>query len=65
MCICQNAYIKLHPENKMDMIFCRRFDDEPDVNDRLCLRQRFCTNKNKYVFLNETQCKYFKNKYTL
>lgn len=63
MNMCVNAYEKINPKNKCKMYFCHRFDNKSDLWQQLCIRQRYCTEKGKYVFYKECQCAYYDNKY--
>lgn len=63
MNMCIHAYEKINPKNKRSMYFCHRFDQQSDVSNRICVRQRYCAEKNKYVFFKETDCRYYRNRY--
>lgn len=57
--MCKNAYEQISKHTKKIMIFCNRMGKEDSLN-QLCVSQRFCPDKNRYIDLNQKQdCKYF------
>lgn len=63
MNMCVNAYKKINPKNKHMMYFCHRFENQDDISNQLCIRQRYCSEKGKYIFHEESKCRYYENKY--
>lgn len=56
---CNNSFEKLSSRTNKTMIFCKRMGDTATL-DNLCISQRFCPDKDKYVETNqEINCKYF------
>lgn len=57
--MCKNAYEQLSERTKKTMIFCKLKGNEASL-DQLCISQRFCPNKDKYVEVNpKRDCKYY------
>lgn len=54
--MCKNAYEKLSESTKKIMIFCRL--KELKSLDGICISQRFCPDKDKYIAFNQKKnCK--------
>jgi hypothetical protein len=56
--MCDNSYIKVSPTTKVEMIYCRLFDEKNNDMEQICLYQRFCPDEQKYLFIHEEKCKY-------
>lgn len=58
--MCKNAYEKVNSKTKHNMYYCHCFDNEDNEIKRLCLYQRYCSEKCTYIFNNfnnEKRCK--------
>lgn len=57
--MCKNAYEKLSEHTKKTMIFCKLKGLDSSL-EKLCICQRFCPKKDKYIELNpKANCKYY------
>ena len=57
--MCKYAYEKMSDRTHKIMIFCRMNDKKTGLGG-LCVSQKFCSNKDKYVPINQKRdCKYF------
>lgn len=56
--MCKNAYKKISKDTGKEMIFCKLMGNQ-GLLSQLCISQRFCKTKNKYVENNPK--KYCKN----
>lgn len=55
--MCKNAYEQLSERTKKIMIFCKLKGTDASLS-QLCISQRFCSNKDKYIPNNqEKNCK--------
>lgn len=58
--MCKNAYERLSKDTNKVMIFCRKMGNEALLS-QLCISQRFCMDKNRYIEINQKRdCKYYK-----
>ena len=58
--MCKNSYYKNNKRTDKKMIYCHCFDKEDDDMRKLCLYQRYCKDKEEYVFNNIEKCKNYK-----
>jgi len=57
--MCKNAYEQLSDRTKKTMIFCKRMGESAALNE-LCISQRFCRDKDRYVEINQSKdCKFY------
>lgn len=57
--MCRNAYEKVSERTKKVMIFCRLKGNNGLLNE-LCISQRFCPDKDKYIEINQKRdCKLY------
>lgn len=58
--MCKNCYEKYCERSKKVMLFCRLLDAKQSKNEmmKLCIRQRFCSDKDKYIpYQQQEGCK--------
>ena len=59
--MCKNAYEQLSEQTNTVMIFCKLKGNNATMS-QLCISQRYCKDKNKYVPLNQKQsCKLYED----
>lgn len=57
--MCKNAYEKLSNRTKKLMIFCKLKGLNSSL-DELCISQRYCPNKDKYIEIDQKRdCKFY------
>lgn len=57
--MCKNAYEQLSDKTNKVMLFCRLRGKDAALS-QLCISQRFCTEKDRYIEINQkNDCKYF------
>lgn len=56
--MCNNSYTKISPTTKVEMIYCKLFDDNNNDMEQICLFQKYCNKKSVYEFNHEENCKY-------
>ncbi len=55
--MCKNAYEKISERTHKMMIFCKLLGEEGGI-DQLCISQKFCQDKDRYVEINQKKdCK--------
>ena len=58
--MCKYAYEKYVMKSKREMIFCKLKDNETDDLAKLCIAQRYCDEKDKYIpHKQKERCKYY------
>lgn len=59
--MCKNCYEKFVERSGKKMLFCKLLDEDKNLKNemiKLCICQRFCKDKNKYIPNNQKQnCK--------
>ena len=59
--MCKNAYEQISNNTMKTIIFCKLMGDDGQL-DQICISQKFCREKDRYVELNQKRdCKYFKD----
>ena len=57
--MCKNAYEKKSERTEKVMIFCKRKGTDATL-DQLCISQKYCSDKDRYVEINQKRdCKYY------
>lgn len=56
--MCNNSYIKISPTTKVEMVYCKLFEEKNNDMERICLFQKYCTKKSIYELNHEEKCKY-------
>ena len=61
--MCKNAYEEYIERSGKVMILCKlRITNTSSAMEKLCVCQRFCSDKDKYVALNQKRdCKYYED----
>lgn len=58
--MCNNAYEKISQTTTKPMIFCRLKKSTISEMLQLCISQKYCVDKDKYVPINQKQdCKFY------
>lgn len=57
--MCKHSYQKKSEQTGKVMIFCKLKEKDTTLSN-LCISQRYCANKDKYVVINQKRdCKHF------
>lgn len=58
--MCKNAYEQISDRTKKLMIFCKLLGETASLS-HLCVSQKFCPQKNKYIATDQKRnCKFYK-----
>jgi len=57
--MCKNAYERVSDKTGKMMIFCKKMGNDASLS-QLCISQKFCQDKDRYVEINQKRdCKFY------